>query len=162
MPGRGMLVVGVLAGALALTGCTGTPLDNLVGGVVDEGAKQLSEQVQGGVEGLVEDALGGTAITTDGELPDGFPVDAVPLTGEVEGGGSAPEGIGWVARTQLGSAAEFEDARAALEGAGYTASAVNADDNSGFGTFTSGDYTVVLVVATESGQARATYIVTPA
>ena len=67
----------------------------------------------------------------------------------------------WV-RTELGSVAEFEEARSALEGAGYTASAVNSDANSGFGTFTSADYTVVLVVATEASEVTATYIVTPA
>ena len=158
---RLVLASGALAGAVALTGCTGTPLDNVVGGLVDEGAKQLSEQVQGGVEGLVEDALGGTALTSDGKLPDGFPADAVPVTGTVEGGGSGPTGTGWVARTKLGSAAEFDTARAALEDAGYAASAVNSDANSGFGTFSSADYTVVLVIATESGDAHATYVVTP-
>ena len=162
MLGRRVLAVGALAAALTLTGCTGTPLDNVIEGIVGEGAEQLGEQLEGGVEGLVEDAIGGTEISSDGQLPDGFPADAVPLTGTVLGGGSGPNGMGWVARTQLGSAAEFEDARAALEDAGYTASAVNADANSGFGTFTSADYTVVLVVATESGQAHATYIVTPA
>jgi hypothetical protein len=156
------LAAGALAGALTLTGCTGTPLDNVIEGLVGEGSKQVSEQLQGGVEGLVEDALGGTAISTDGRLPDGFPADAVPITGTVLGGGSGPNGTGWVARTQLGSAAEFEDARAALEGAGFTASAVNSDANGGFGTFTSADYTVVLVVATQSAEVTANYIVTPA
>ena len=152
----------VLAGMLTLTGCTGTPLDNVLEGIVGEGADQLGEQLEGGVEGLVEDAIGGTEISSDGQLPGGFPADAVPITGTVLGGGSGPNGTGWVARTRLGSAAEFEDARAALERDGYTASAVNADTNSGFGTFTSADYLVVLVVATESGQAHATYVVTPA
>jgi hypothetical protein len=152
------MVGGVLAGMLMLSGCTGTPLDNVIEGVVGEGAEQL----QGGVEGLVEDAIGGTAISSDGQLPDGFPADAVPVTGTVLGGGSGPNGAGWVARTQLGSAAEFEQAKSALEGAGFTASAVNSDGNSGFGTFTSADHVVVLVVATESGQATATYVVTPA
>jgi hypothetical protein len=156
------LSAATLAGALALSGCTGTPLDNVVEGIVGDGADQLAEQVEGGVQGIIEDAIGGVEISTDGQLPDGFPADAVPVTGTVLGGGSGPNGSGWVARTQLASAAEFEDARAALEGAGYTASAVNADGNSGFGTFTSADYTVVLVVATESGQANATYVVTPA
>ncbi|MFC0682257.1 hypothetical protein ACFFGH_30885 [Lysobacter korlensis] len=151
------VIVVALASALTLTGCTGTPLDNVIEGLVGEGAEQL----QGGVEGLVEDALGGTAITSDGQLPEGFPADAVPVTGTVLGGGSGPNGTGWVARTELASAAEFEQAKAALEGAGFTASAVNSDANSGFGTFTSADHTVVLVVATESGQATATYVVTP-
>jgi hypothetical protein len=151
-----VLTAGALAGALALTGCTGTPLDSVIEGLVGQG----TEQLQGGVEGLVEDALGGTAISSDGQLPDGFPADAVPVTGTVLGGGSGPNGTGWAARTQLGSAAEFENARAALEAAGFTASAMNAE--SGFGTFTSADYTVVLVVAGASSDVTATYIVTPA
>ena len=155
------MVGGVLAGMLALTGCTGTPLDNVIEGVVGEGAEQLGEQLEGGVEGIIGDVLGGVEITSDGQLPDGFPADAVPVTGTVLGGGSGPNGAGWVARTQLGSAAELEQASATLEGAGFTASGVNSDANSGFGTFTSADYTVVLVVATESGQATATYVVTP-
>ena len=156
-------VVGaVIAGMLTLTGCTGTPLDNVIEGIVGEGSKHLGEQLEGGVEGLIEDAIGGTAISSDGQLPEGFPTDAVPVTGTVLGGGSAPNGIGWVARTQLGSASEFEAAKTALEDAGFTASAVNSDANSGFGSFSSADYTVVLVVATESGQANATYVVTPA
>lgn len=154
---RGWGVV-ALAAVLTLSGCTGTPLDNVIEGIVGEGAKQL----EGGAKGLIEDTIGGVEISSDGELPNGFPADSVPLTGSVLGGGSGPNGTGWVARTQLGSAAEFEDARAALEDAGYTASAVNADENSGFGTFTSDSHTVVLLVATESGQANATYVVTPA
>jgi hypothetical protein len=159
---RPVLASAALAAALTLTGCTGTPLDNVIEGVVGESADQLAEQLEGGVEGLVEDAIGGTDISSDGRLPEGFPADAVPVTGTVLGGGSGPNGTGWVARTQLGSAAEFEQAKAALEGAGFTSGAVNSDANSGFGTFTSADYTVVLVVATESGQANATYVVTPA
>ena len=162
MKARLLLAAGALAGALTLTGCTGTPLDNILEGIVGDGADQIAEQLEGGVGGIIEDAIGGTEISSDGQLPEGFPADAVPLTGTVLGGGSGPNGMGWVARTQLRSAAEFEQARAALEDAGYTASAVNADANSGFGTFTSADYTVVLVVATESGQANATYVVTPA
>jgi hypothetical protein len=155
--GRPILVAGALAGALALAGCTGTPIDNAIEGLVGEGAEQL----QGGVEGLIDDALGGAGITADGQLPNGFPSDAVPLTGSVGGGGSGPNGAGWVVRTELESAADFADARTALEKVGYTASAVNVDQNSGFGTFTSADYTVVLTVETMSGQAIATYIVTP-
>jgi len=158
---RRLLTVGALAGALALTGCTGTPLDNVIEGLVGEGTEQLGEQLEGGIEGLVGDVLGGTEISTDGQLPAGFPEDKVPLTGTVLGGGSGPNGLGWVVRTELASASDFGKAQAALEGAGYTASAVNSDANSGFGTFSSADHTVVLVVANESGQATATYVVTP-
>jgi hypothetical protein len=160
MRSRRLLAAGALAGALALTGCTGTPLDNMIEGLVGQGAEQLGEQVEGGIEGLVGDALGGTEVTTDGQLPSGFPEGEVPLTGTVLGGGSAPNGVGWVVRTELASASDFGQAQTALEGAGYTAAAVNSDANSGFGTFSSADYTVVLVVATESGQATATYVVT--
>jgi hypothetical protein len=163
---RRLLAAGALVGALTLTGCTGTPLDNVVEGLVAEGTEQVGEQLQGGagklVEGLVDDLLGGTGISTDGQLPPGFPEDDIPLTGTVLGGGSAPNGAGWVVRTKLAAASEFAEAQTALESAGYTASAVNADQNSGFGTFSGAGFTVVLVVSSTSVEATATYVVTAA
>jgi len=147
--------VSVLAIALlalpALTGCS--VAENMVGGVVSEAQGQLDD--------AVSDALGGAGITTDGELPSGFPTEEIPLTGEVLGGGSAPEGSGWVVRTAL-TGEDFATAQAALEDAGYESSAVNSDADSGFGTFTLTPYTVVLTVATDAEVMTATYVVTKA
>jgi len=136
----------------ALTGCS--VAENMVGGVVSEAQGQLDD--------AVSDALGGAGITTDGELPSGFPTEEIPLAGEVLGGGSAPEGAGWVVRTELAAGDDFATAQAALEDAGYESSAVNSDTDSGFGTFTLTPYTVVLTVATDADVMTATYVVTKA
>ncbi|PJJ71569.1 hypothetical protein CLV46_1118 [Diaminobutyricimonas aerilata] len=155
---RRYLLAGALASGLLLTGCTGTPLDNAVEGLVDQGVEQL----QGGVDQAIGDALGGADLSTDGQVPEGFPTDTVPLTGEVRGGGAGPNGSGWVAQTVLGSAADYEQASQALEDAGFTASVSNSDANSAFGQFTGNGYSVVLTVASEQDAVVATYIVTPA
>ncbi len=144
-----------LASALALTGCSA--VDSVVEGVVNEGVEQL----QGGVDELINEALGGTDISNDGQLPDGFPEADVPLVGEVRGGGAGPNGSGWVAQTTLTDAGQFAEAQTALEDAGFTSSSVSSDENSGFGSFDSSAHTVTLVVATEGSAAVATYIVTP-
>lgn len=151
-----LAVATLLGGALA--GCTGSPLDSVVEGAVNEGIEQL----EGGIEGLVSEALGGAEVSTDGTLPGTFP-DSVPLVdGTVLGGGAGPAGSGWVANVEVASVAAFEDARALLEQAGYTGAAVSSDADSAFGTFTGPQYTVVLTVATQAdGTTVATYVVTP-
>ena len=136
--------------APALAGCS--VAENVVGGVVDEAKNQAGD--------AISEALGGAAISTDGELPAGFPSDSIPVVGEVQGGGSAPDSTGWVVNSALTSD-DFASAQAALEGAGYVASAVNSDADSGFGTFTLAPYTVVLTVATDGdGATTAVYVVT--
>jgi len=127
--------------------------ENIVGGVVSEAQNQAGD--------AISEALGGAGVSTDGELPSGFPSDVVPVVGEVQGGGSGPDSSGWVVLTTL-TGDDFASAQAALEGAGYEASAVNSDADSGFGTFTLAPYTVVLTVATDTeGATTATYVVTP-
>lgn len=158
------LAAAALAAGLALgaTGCTGTPLDNIVEGVVGQGVDQLRGGIDESVRGLVDDMLGGVGLSTDGTLPEGFPAE-VPVTGEVVGGATGPDGAGWVAQSRLSSGAAFEDAAAALEQAGFAASNVSSDAGSGFGTYTSARYRVDLAVATDAqGVVTVTYIVTPA
>ncbi|HEV7956800.1 MAG TPA: hypothetical protein VGP10_06555 [Marisediminicola sp.] len=152
--GRLVLAAALLVGAApALVGCG--VAENIVGGVTDE--------VRGGVDDAIGKALGGAGITTNGQVPDGFPMDAVPVVGEVVGGGAGPNATGWVLKTRLESAADFVTAQETLEGAAFTASGVNSDSDSGFGSFTSADHVVVLTVATGSdGVVSATYVVTPA
>jgi hypothetical protein len=134
-----------------LAGCS--VAENVVGGVVDEAGKQLEDSVS--------EQLGGAGVSTDGELPTGFPEDAVPVVGEVQGGGNAPGATGWVVRTTLTGDEQFSTAQEGLEAAGYAPSAVNSDANSGFGTFTLAPYTVVLTVDTDNGGVTsATYLVT--
>lgn len=154
-----------LAGALALgaSGCsTGTPLDNIVEGLVDQGVEQITSGIDESIRGLVGDVLGGVELSTDGEVPSSFPTE-IPLTGEVLGGGAGPDGSGWVVRTRLDGAGAFDAAAAALEGAGFAASGVSSDADSGYGAYTSGAYRVDLSVATDAqGEVTATYVVTPA
>jgi hypothetical protein len=134
----------------ALAGCS--VAENMVNGVVSEAKNQAGD--------AVSEALGGAGVSTDGELPSGFPADQIPVVGEVQGGGSGPDSSGWVVVTTL-TADDFASAQAALEGAGYVASAANGDADSGFGTFTLAPYTVVLTVATDAdGTTTATYVVT--
>jgi len=145
------LTIALLIFAMSvLAGCS--VAENMVNGVVDEAKNQAGD--------AVSEALGGAGVSTDGELPAGFPADAIPVVGEVQGGGAGPDSSGWVVVTTL-TTDDFAAAQAALEGAGYVASAVNSDADSGFGTFTLAPYTVVLTVATDTdGATTATYIVT--
>ena len=140
----------VLFAVPVLAGCS--VAENVVNGVVSEAQNQAGD--------AISEALGGAGVSTDGELPTGFPSDEIPVVGEVQGGGSAPDSTGWVVLTTL-TADDFASAQAALEGAGYVSSAVNSDADSGFGTFTLAPYTVVLTVATDTdGKTTATYVVT--
>jgi hypothetical protein len=142
----------LIAVAPVLVGCSAA--ENVVNGVVDEAQNQAGE--------AISEALGGAGISSDGQLPNGFPADAIPVVGDVLGGGSAPDATGWVVRTTL-AGDDFASAQAALESAGFESSAVNADADSGFGTFALAPYNVVLTVATDSdGVMTATYVVTTA
>jgi hypothetical protein len=140
----------LVAVAPVLVGCSAA--ENVVNGVVGEAQNQAGD--------AISEALGGAGISSDGELPNGYPADAIPVVGEVLGGGSAPDATGWVVRTAL-AGDDFASAQAALEAAGFESSAVNADADSGFGTFALAPYNVVLTVATDSdGEMTATYVVT--
>jgi hypothetical protein len=149
---RPLSIALMIALAPALAGCS--VAENMVNGVVSEAQNQAGD--------AISEALGGAGVSTDGELPTGFPSDEIPVVGEVQGGGSAPDSSGWVVLTTL-STDDFASAQAALEGAGYVASAADGDADSGFGTFTLSPYTVVLTVATDAdGKTTATYVVTKA
>jgi hypothetical protein len=180
---RPVLVAALLLGAVPLlTGCG--VAENAVSGVVDEARSGVDDavgdavdqaregvdgavgdvvdQARSGLDDAVGDVLGGAAITDDGALPRGFPSDAVPLTGEVLGGGAAPDSLGWAVRTRLAGADQFSVAQSALEAAGFASSAVDSDGDSGFGTFTSDAHRVVLASTTDAdGLVTATWLVTP-
>lgn len=154
------VIAAVLAVGLtgSLVGCsTGTPLDNVVGGIVGDSVDQL----KGEVDGLVSDALGGAELTTDGTLPESFPAEVPLIDGTVLGGGASPDNTGWAARVEVASADQFAEAQRLLEEAGFTGSGIDTDATSGFGNFASADYNVVLTVSTEADKAVATYVVTP-
>lgn len=141
-----VLALGLGAG---LTACSGTPVDNIVEGVVGD---------------QVREALGGDVdIATDGQLPAGYPADAVPVTGDVQGGASAggAGGAGWTVLTTVTGTDSFAEAKAALEGAGFTTNAEDIDASSGYASFDSAEYDVNLTYSTVDGVVTATYIVTP-
>lgn len=166
MTRRGMrtLAAGVLSLAFVAgtTACsTGTPLDNIVEGLVQQGVDQLVGGIDEQIRGLVDDVLGGVQLTADGTVPSSFPAE-IPLTGEVLGGGAGPQGSGWVVRTRLEGGLGFVDAAAKLESAGFAPSGVSSDAGSGYGAYTGTAYRVDLSVATEpDGVVTATYVVTP-
>jgi hypothetical protein len=154
-----VIVVALATGTSACS--TGTPIDNIVEGIVQQGVDQLVGGIDEQIRGLVDDVLGGVELTGDGEVPASFPAE-VPLTGAVLGGGAGPEGSGWVVRTQLDGGLGFADAAAALEQAGFTASGVSSDATSGYGAYSGAAYRVDLSVATDGeGVVTATYVVTP-
>jgi hypothetical protein len=147
-----LLLIPALAGSLALAGCS--VVDNAVQGAVD-GAQ---EQIDQAVEDAISEALGGAGISRNGEVPPGFPTDAVPMIdGEIVGGGSAPEGGGWAVQLTVEGEGAFSAAATLLQDGGYGADIQNSDATSGFGTFTSETYRVVL---TQDGT-TVTYVVTP-
>lgn len=152
------LSLALVAGTSACS--TGTPLDNIVEGLVQQGVDQLVGGIDEQIRGLVDDVLGGVELTADGTVPSTFPAE-IPLTGEVLGGGAGPQDSGWVVRTRLEGGLTFSDAAAALESAGFAPSGVSSDATSGYGAFSSAAYRVDLSVATDAdGVATATYVVT--
>ncbi|NRD27139.1 hypothetical protein [Frigoribacterium sp. VKM Ac-2836] len=154
------LALGLVTG---LTACgEGSPVDNIVGGAVDSGIESLKGTALKAVEDAAGEALNGAGITTDGTLPSSFPAEVPLVTGTTRGGGAGPDGTGWVAQVAVSGADQFAVAQQQLEAAGFTASGVDTDADSGFGTFTGATYRVVLTVSTDSaGQSIATYVVTP-
>lgn len=152
------LTLAILAGTTACS--TGTPLDNIVEGLVQQGVDQLVGGIDDQIRGLVDDVLGDVELTGDGEVPATFPAE-IALTGAVLGGGAGPDGLGWVVRTQLDDGLGFADAAAELEQAGFSAAGVSADSASGYGAYTNDAYRVDLSVATDGeGIVTATYVVT--
>lgn len=153
------VTVALVAGTSACS--TGTPLDNIVEGLVQQGVDQLVGGIDEQVRGLVGDVLGGVELTGDGQVPASFPTEIV-LTGDVLGGGAGPESSGWVVRTQLESGLGFAEAAAALEQAGFAPSGVSTDAAGGYGAYTGDAYRVDLSVSADgAGVVTATYIVTP-
>jgi len=159
---RAAAAVLALTLATATAGCsTGTPIDNIVEGLLQQGVDQIADGIDESIRGLVGEVLGGVELTTDGQVPSTFPAE-VALTGQVLGGGAGPAGSGWVVRTELGADLAFADAATALEAAGFAPSGVSSDSTSGYGAYSSAAYRVDLSVAAGAdGVTTATYVVTP-
>lgn len=178
-PIRTSLTAAVAAGvALAgLSGCSAetltqaTDLGSSVASSVSESVQGIDgaaiqqgmAKVAGGIDGALDTALKGTKVTSDGQVPQGFPSAAVPLVdGTVLGGGAGPAGSGWVVQVHTSSVDDFARAAQQLADAGFTKSAERADSSSAFGLFRSDDHRVVVTFSSDhDGGATATYIVTP-
>ncbi|WJY00185.1 hypothetical protein [Curtobacterium sp. 458] len=172
-------LIAAVAAGIALAGLSGCSSDTVrqatdlgssvasdvssaVQGIDGKAIQDGMASVAGGIDGALDTALKGAKVTSDGQLPDGFPTKDVPLVdGTVLGGGSGPDGSGWVAQVRVGSVDEFQAAADALTGAGYTESVKRADSTSAFGLFRSDGYRVVLTFAKTDAGVTATYIVTP-
>jgi len=172
-------LIAAVAAGIALAGLTGCSTD-AVRQATDLGssvASNVTETVQGidgraiqdgmasvagGIDGALDTALEGTGVTSDGQVPDGFPTSDVPLVdGTVLGGGAGPNGSGWVVQVRAASVGDFAAATDRLTAAGFTESAKRADASSAFGMFRSDDHRVVLTVSDGTDGVTATYIVTP-
>lgn len=96
----------VIAGLTAslLTGCFGNPVEDLV---------------NQGVEDAVEGATGGE-VSLDGELPSDFPESVPLIDGEISFAGGSGGGQGWIVTLTSDAADPIADAKAALEGGGFT------------------------------------------
>jgi hypothetical protein len=158
LPWRGLPGGLVLVAGLALTGCS------TVGDAVRDVAHESAEHVRHGVEDVVGETLAKVQVSTDGRLPDTFPVDAVPLAeGRLLGGGAVPDDAGWVAQVAVPDVeGGFVDTRARLEAAGYESSDIAADASSGYGRFTTDAHSVIVTVSADLGSPVATYVVLPA
>jgi hypothetical protein len=162
-------VVGTLAGCSAADVKQATDLGSSVAGQVSSGLKDVSggavqkglANVAGGIDGAIQSALKGANVTSDGQLPSGYPTAAVPVVdGTVLGGGAGPNGSGWVVQVRVASLAEFATAQQQLAAKGFTNGTSRTDATSAFGLFTSTDYRVVLTFTKNGDGVTATYIVT--
>lgn len=116
-----LLSVGLLAG------CAGNPLDDLV-----------SQGVEDAVEGAT-----GAEVNLSGELPADFPESVPIIDGEIElTGGSA--GQGWVVVLTSSAADPIGDAKAALQGAGFTEQTGVSGQAAAGVVYSNGEHVVVL------------------
>ncbi|PZF11510.1 hypothetical protein DEJ25_10680 [Curtobacterium sp. MCPF17_011] len=152
-----------LAQATDLGSSVASSVSETVHGIDGAAIQQGMAKVAGGIDGALDTALKGTKVTSDGQVPAGFPSSSVPLVdGTVLGGGAGPADSGWVVQVRVSSVDDFARAAQQLADAGFTKSAERADSSSAFGLFRSDDHRVVVTFSTDSGGgATATYIVTP-
>lgn len=167
--GRSQLRRSAAAAAAALT----LPLTLTACG---EAAERAAEEA---AENAIEDANGGNAdvdidgdevtiensdgsvVVGGGDLPEGFPEDAVPLVGEVKSGTAVDtgQGAGWTIGTESDGSVEdvFAEAVAKLEGAGFTNQSTLGGTSA---NLTGEEYGVVLNVADSgTGSVVAVYVV---
>jgi len=114
--------------------------------------------VNQGVEDAIEDATGGD-VSLGGELPADFPASVELIEGEVgfAAGGEAGGTSGWTVMVTSTAADPVADAKAKLEGAGFTEDSSLAGQETGAVVLTNGEY---LVLVAGDGD-TVSYTVTP-
>lgn len=120
----------VIAGLTAslLTGCFSNPVEDLV---------------NQGVEDAVEGATGGE-VSLDGELPSDFPGSVPLIDGVISFAGGSGGGEGWIVMVTSDAADPVADARAALEGAGFTEDTTVSGGGMGAVVYSSTEFLVLL------------------
>lgn len=108
----------------------------------------------------------GNGFTTSVELPDGFPADEVPLLdGEIVQGIAVdqPDGAGFSVSMEVDSpvAKAYDDAKALLEDAGYTAALDSTGQGFATGGFDDGTWSVLVNVGEIDDHSSVTYTVGP-
>lgn len=117
----------------------------------------LTDAVQGGIEGAIEEATG--ADVNVGSLPNDFPSEVPIVEGEIVFSAGTGAADGWVVTITAAASDPLATAKSELEAAGFAANAELGDAVSENGALYVGDqYTVLLV----SDGDTVTYTVAPA
>ncbi len=144
-------------------GCSGQSSENAAENALEKAAEAQGGDVDVDVDGdkVKVESSDGTAVIAGGELPDGFPADAVPvLDGEILVGVVVKgEGFQVTVQSDLDPEAAFDAAVARLESAG-----VAAQEGGGFlgprsAVLEGNGYSVLLSANDASGATAVSYIV---
>lgn len=129
------------------------------GDAVDDLAEKTSEEA---AEQLIEEGGNGNTDVELNDLPDGFPEDEVPITGEVTAGVATdtPDGTGWSVTTTSDKGVDeaFAEAKSALLEAGF---AENVEAAGTTALLRGEKYGVTLVATDAGGTTTLGYTVVP-
>ncbi|MDZ5622057.1 hypothetical protein SFC88_14520 [Nocardioides sp. HM23] len=146
--------------AVSLVGCSNIGEDAAEKALEEEG-------LNADIDGTDINIEGTDFNVTTGELPKDFPVDEVPVVdGEIIEGTYAKNSKTWTTTVEVGPAggdkqAAYDDAEAALTGAGATVAQEPVDNGSAIsGVYATASHTVTLSV-TDSNRVIVNYLVAP-
>ena len=116
------------------------------------------------IQGTIQNATGGNVNLGGKSVPSDFPTADVPLVnGEIQYGASVKQGSDevWNLTYKIADGSVFDSIKSQLEGAGFTVQGTlpaTTDQGNG-GTWTKGQYTVLVVVAKTGSDWTANYTV---
>lgn len=154
-----------------------SPALGACGDAAESAAERLAEEaIEGAASDGVDVDIDGDKVTVEGSdgayvagggLPEGFPSEDVPIVGEVTFGAQSAAGgsTGWTVATEHDGSPEeaFEEARTALEDAGFDAEPGLAGDTGTYASLASADHRVVLTAADAgNGRTSLSYVIAPA